>query len=70
MTVTIRTGADMWAEILTDQGRFFVPFDASVFALVQQIITGGHWIEPLSTILGSQHRSGVAHLHIEPPSTD
>lgn len=63
MTVTIRTGADMWAEVVTDQGRFFVAFDASVFSLVQAVIKGGHTVEPLSTNLARTHRSGVAHLH-------
>lgn len=62
MTVTIRTGADVWAEVLTDQGRFFVPFDASVFDLVQQIIKGGHWVEELGAVSGLTHRSGTAHL--------
>lgn len=67
MTVQIRTGADVWAEVWTDEGRFFVPFDASVFALVQQIIGGGHWVESLSTVVASQHKSGVQHLHHPPP---
>lgn len=62
MTVTIRTGADVWAEVLTDQGRFFVPFDASVFDLVQQIIRGGHWVEPMTFGLQRTHSSGRAHL--------
>lgn len=62
MTVTIRTGADVWAEVVTDQGRFFVPFDASVFDLVQLIIAGGYWVDDLSPIIAAQHRSGVAHL--------
>jgi hypothetical protein len=62
MTVTIRTGADVWAEVITDEGRFFVPFDASVFALVQQIIQGGHWVEPLSASTDLTHRSGKGHL--------
>lgn len=65
MTVTIRTGADVWAEVVTDQGRFFVPFDASVFDLVQQIIRGGHWVEELTASAGSAHRSGIAHLNAE-----
>lgn len=62
MTVTIRTGADVWAEVLTDAGRFFVPFDASVFDLVQQIIGGGHWVEELSSVTGLTHRRGVQNL--------
>jgi hypothetical protein len=63
MTVTIRTGADVWAEVLTDEGRFFVPFDASVFDLVQQIIRGGHWVEPMTFGLQRTHSSGRSHLN-------
>lgn len=62
MTVTIRTGADVWAEVLTDEGRFFVPFDASVFDLVQQIIRGGHWVEDLTAGLRSEHAKGKQGL--------
>lgn len=62
MTVTIRTGADVWAEVLIDQGRFFVPFDASVFDLVQQIIKGGMWVEPPTFGMTRTHSSGTAHL--------
>jgi len=69
MTVRIRTGADVWAEVITDEGRFFVPFDASVFDLVQQIIKGGHWVEPLGASTGVEHRSGVSKLHQDRPST-
>lgn len=68
MTVTIRTGADVWAEVATDEGRFFVPFDASVFDLVQKIIAGGHWVEPLTGSTGLQHRRGVNRLkNPQPP---
>lgn len=62
MTVTIRTGADVWAEVVTDEGRFFVPFDASVFDLVQQIIRGGHWVEELGASTGLSHRRGISAL--------
>lgn len=62
MTVTIRTGADVWAEVATDEGRFFVPFDASLFDLVQQVIRGGHWIEEHSASTGLTHRQGVQGL--------
>ena len=62
MTVTIRTGADVWAEVVTDEGRFFVAFDASVFDLVQQIIRGGHIVEPLGVVTELTHRQGVGHL--------
>lgn len=62
MTVTIRTGADVWAEVVTDEGRFFVPFDASVFDLVQQIIRGGHWVEPLGGASLLAHQRGKGHL--------
>lgn len=70
MTVTIRTGADVWAEVVTDQGRFFVPFDASVFDLVQQIIRGGHWVEELTAGPSLTHRQGVAHLRRGDASSD
>lgn len=62
MTVTIRTGADVWAEVVTDEGRFFVPFDASVFDLVQQIIHGGHLVEPLGSMTRMTHDQGKGHL--------
>lgn len=62
MTVTIRTGADVWAEVVTDQGRFFVAFDASLFDLVQQIIQGGHLVEPLTASTGLAHRRGISAL--------
>lgn len=65
MTVTIRTGADVWAEVVTDQGRFFVPFDASVFDLVQQIIRGGHWVEELGASTALAHRRGISALASE-----
>lgn len=62
MTVTIRTGADVWAEVVTDEGRFYVPFDASLFDLVQKIIHGGHVVEPLTGSTGLAHRRGVNAL--------
>lgn len=62
MTLTVRTGADIWMEVLTDQGRFYVAFDASVFALVEQVIRGGHMVEELSAQLGLTHRQGVSEL--------
>lgn len=65
MTVTIRTGADVWAEVLTEHGRFFVAFDASVFDLVQQIIRGGHIVEELSASLLVTHRRGISNLKRE-----
>lgn len=63
MTVTIRTSADVWAEVVTPAGRFFVAYDASVFDLVQQIIRGGHTVEPLSSSVALTHRRGVAKLN-------
>lgn len=63
MTLRLRVGADVWVEVLTDQGRFYVPFDGTVYGLVQQVIQGGHTVEPLSTILATEHRRGVAHLN-------
>lgn len=62
MTITIRTSAEVWAEVLTDEGRFFVPFDASVFDLVQQIIRGGHYVEAMTFGLQRTHSSGKGHL--------
>lgn len=62
MTLTIRTGADVWCEVVTDEGRFYVPFDASVFDLVQQVIRGGHWVEPLTAGVHMTHMSGKGHL--------
>lgn len=62
MTITIRTSAEVWAEVVTEAGRFFVSFDASVFDLVQQIIKGGHAVEELSAAVGLQHRQGVSRL--------
>lgn len=67
LTLTIRTSAEVWCEVLTDEGRFFVSFDASVFDLVQQVIRGGHTVEPLSTSLDRTHRSGKGHL-ANPPA--
>lgn len=62
LTLRLRTGADAWLEVTTEQGRFFCAFDVSAFALVEQVIKGGHWVEPLSSILAAEHRSGVSHL--------
>ena len=62
MTVRLHQRADLWAEVITDEGRFFVPFDASVFDLVKQIIQGGHQVEELSASTGLTHRSGKGHL--------
>lgn len=62
LTLTIRTSSEVWCEVLSDEGRFYVAFDASVFDLVQQVIHGGHWVEDMSTGLDRQHRSGKGHL--------
>ena len=62
VTLTLRTGADMWLEVVTDQGRFYCPFDVSAFALVEQIIRGGHWVEPLSGPLTATHHQGKRAL--------
>lgn len=62
MTVTIRGGASLWAEVVTDEGRFFVPFDASVFDLVQQIIRGGHQVDELAASTRLTHRRGISAL--------
>lgn len=63
MTLRLRTGADAWLEVITDEGRFFCGFDVSAFALVEQVIAGGHWVEPLSGAMVREHKSGIAHLH-------
>ena len=62
MTVTIRTSSEVWAEVVTEAGRFFVPFDASVFDLVQQIIRGGHWVDEPTASTTSAHRRGKGRL--------
>lgn len=59
----IRTGADVWAEVRTSEGRFFVPFDASVFDLVQLVIRGGYWIEPHTSVTKSELGKGVQGIH-------
>jgi len=46
MTVTIRRSAEVWLEISTAEGRFFVNQDASVYDLVRLIQQGGYWITP------------------------
>lgn len=62
LTLQLRTSADAWLEVTTEAGRFFCAFDVSAFALVQQVIAGGHLVEPLSGPLLAQHRRGVASL--------
>ena len=62
MTLTLHQRADLWMEVVTDEGRFFVPFDASVFDLVKQVIQGGHQVEPLTASTGLSHRRGISHL--------
>lgn len=62
LTLQVRQGADLWMEVTTDEGRFFVPFDASVFALVEQVIRGGHQVEPLTGSTGAEHRRGISAL--------
>lgn len=66
LTLRLRIGADVWVEVVSDQGRFFVPFDGTVAGLIQQVITGGHLVDPLSTVLASEHSRGVQHLHHPP----
>lgn len=65
LTLRLRTGADAWLEVITDQGRFFCSFDVSAFALVEQVIRGGHWVETLSGPLLAEHKRGVAWLHLQ-----
>jgi hypothetical protein len=67
LTLRLRIGADVWVEVVSDQGRFFVPFDGTVYGLVQQVISGGHMVDPLSTMIAMEHRRGVQHLHHPPP---
>lgn len=62
VTLRLRVGADVWVEVITDQGRFFVPFDGTLYGLVKQVIEGGHMVEPLSTIVATEHRRGKGHL--------
>lgn len=67
LTLRIRVSTDVWVEVLSDQGRFFVPFDGTVYGLVQQVIQGGHRVDPMSTTLASEHRRGVQALGDPPP---
>lgn len=67
LTLRIRVSAEVWIEVLSDQGRFFVPFDGTVYGLVEQVIRGGHQVDKLSTILASDHRKGVQALQHPPP---
>lgn len=60
--MTVRTGADVWMEVKTHEGRFFIPFDASVFDLVQLVIKGGYVIEEHTALTGLEHRQGVGRL--------
>jgi hypothetical protein len=46
LTVTIRRSADIWLEISTAEGRFFINHDASVYDLVRLVQRGGYWIQP------------------------
>jgi hypothetical protein len=62
LTLTIRRGSELWLEVCTDQGRFFVSYDASAFDLVQQVIRGGHMVEELSASTALAHRRGIGHL--------
>lgn len=45
VTFTVRTSAEVWIEVSNAHGRFYVNHDASVYDLIRQIQTGGHWIE-------------------------
>lgn len=62
LTLQLHQRADLWMEVTTDEGRFFVRFDASVFDLVKQVIHGGHQVEELTASTGLAHRSGISHL--------
>lgn len=62
LTLRLRTGADAWLEVITDEGRFFCAFDVSAFALVEQVIRGGHWVEPLGPSTLVSHRRGKSAL--------
>lgn len=66
VTLQLRTGADAWLEVRTEEGRFFCAFDVSAFALVEQVIRGGHQVERLSGPLLAEHRRGVAYLSTPP----
>lgn len=68
LTLRLHIRADIWVEVITDQGRFFVPFDSSVVELVKQVIRGGHTVEALSTTLDREHRSGKGHLGNQTPT--
>lgn len=42
--VTPRIGSELWLQISTSVGVFWVLHDCSLLALVQQIQHGGHWV--------------------------
>jgi hypothetical protein len=44
VTLTIRSGADMWLEVRAPNGVFFTSPDVCAYDLMQQIITGGHFV--------------------------
>lgn len=72
LTLQLHQRADLWMEVTVDQGRFFVPFDASVFDLVQLVIKGGYTVEELTASTALPHRRGKAALgaRAEPTYSD
>ncbi len=65
LTLTTRRSSELWMEVVSDEGRFFVAWDASVFALVDQVVKGGHLVERSSTSTLLAHRRGKEHLNRE-----
>jgi hypothetical protein len=49
-------------EVVSEEGRFFIPFDASVFEVVQLVIRGGYVVEELTGSTRAAHKRGMGHL--------
>jgi hypothetical protein len=62
LTLTVRRGSELWLEVIGDQGRFFLAFDASVFDLVQLVIKGGYLVHDLTGPTLATHQRGKGHL--------
>lgn len=50
VTLTLRRGgSEPYIEVRNHEGRFFVEATSALIEVVQQVIRGGHWIEPMGT---------------------
>lgn len=45
LTITVRRSSELWLEISTSEGRFFINGDAGVYDLVRLVQQGGYWIQ-------------------------